>query len=95
MKKGCGNKMNIIEKISDTEYKVGRYCVTQRSDDMWTIIDNGKYIAEFYERHTAMAWANLNYTCGNLVSEGTRQLLMILAKEKFANDETLTIKIGE
>jgi hypothetical protein len=95
MKKGCGNKMNIIEKISDTEYKVGRYHVTQRLGDMWTIIDNDKYIAEFYDKHTALSWANIMYTCGNLVGQGTRQLLMILAKEKIANDETLTIKIGE
>ena len=74
--------MNIIEKISDTEYKVGRYHVTQRLNNMWTIIDNDKYIAEFYEKHTALAWANLHYTCGHLVSQGVRQLLEIAFEEK-------------
>jgi hypothetical protein len=74
--------MNIIDKISDTEYQVGKYRVTKRLEDTWTVIDNGKYIAEFYERHTAMAWANLNYTCGTLVSHGTRELLMLLAEEQ-------------
>ena len=74
--------MNIIEKISDTEYKVGRYHVTQRLNNMWTIIDNDKYIAEFYEKHTALGWANLQYTCGHLVSQGVRQLLKIAVEEK-------------
>ena len=75
--------MNIIEKISDTEYKVGRYHVTQGLNNMWTIIDNDKYIAEFYEKHTALSWANLSYTCGHLVSQGVRQLLKIaLEKEE-------------
>ena len=74
--------MNIIDKISDTEYQVGKYRVTKRLEDTWTIIDNGKYIAEFYDRHTAMAWANLNYTCGTLVSHGTRELLTLLAEEQ-------------
>ena len=74
--------MNIIEKISDTEYKIGRYYVTQRLNNMWTIIDNDKYIAEFYEKYTALGWANLQYTCGHLVGQGVRQLLKIAVKEK-------------
>jgi len=73
--------MNIVNKISDTEYTVGKYRVVQETEDTWTIIDNGKYIADFYDKHTALSWANLMYTCGTMVSEGTRELLLIAAKE--------------
>ena len=40
-----------------------------------------KYIAEFYDKHTALSWANLMYTCGTMVSQGTRELLLIAAEE--------------
>ena len=73
--------MNIVNKISDTEYTVGKYRVVQETEDTWTIIDNGKYIADFYDKHTALSWANLMYTCGTMVSQGTRELLLIAAKE--------------
>ena len=73
--------MNIIDKISDTEYQVGKYRVTKRLEDTWTVIDEGKYIAEFYDKHTALSWANLMYTCGTMVSQGTRELLLIAAEE--------------
>jgi len=73
--------MNIVNKISDTEYTIGKYRVVQEIKDTWTIIDNGKYIADFYDKHTALSWANLMYTCGTMVSQGTRELLLIAAKE--------------
>ena len=73
--------MNIVNKISDTEYTVGKYRVVQETEDTWTIIEDSKYIADFYDRHTALSWANLMYTCGTLVSHGTRELLKIAAKE--------------
>jgi hypothetical protein len=73
--------MNIIKKISDTEYQVGKYRVIERSEDKWTIVEDSKYIADFYDRHTALSWANLMYTCGTMVSQGTRELLLIAAKE--------------
>ena len=73
--------MNIVNKISDTEYTVGKYRVVQETEDTWTIIEDSKYIADFYDRHTALSWANLMYTCGTMVSQGTRELLLIAAKE--------------
>ena len=79
--------MSIINKISDTEYEVGKYLITARfqnpwSATKWTLIEDDKYIAEFYDRHTAIAWANLNYTCGHMVSEGVRELLKLVIEEE-------------
>lgn len=73
--------MNIVNKISDTKYTVGKYCVVQKTEDIWTIIEDSKYIADFYNKHTALGWANLMYTCGTMVRQGTKELLLIEAKE--------------
>lgn len=82
-----GSTWNIIEKINDDEYKIGNYLITARfqnawSATKWTVIEDDKYIADFYDRHTALAWANLNYTCGHLVSKGVRELLTLVIEEE-------------
>jgi len=77
-----GSTWNIIEKINDNEYQIGEYYIIKKLNDKWTIIQDNKYIADFYDRHTAMAWANLNYTCGHLVSKGVRELLKLAIKEE-------------
>jgi hypothetical protein len=79
--------MSIINKISDTEYEVGKYLITARfqnpwSATKWTLIEDDKYIAEFYDKHTAIAWANLNYICGHMVSESVRELLKLVWEEE-------------
>ena len=77
-----GSTWNIIEKINDNEYQIGKYYIIKKLNDKWTIIQDNKYIADFYDRHTAMAWANLNYTCGHLVSKGVRELLKLVIEEE-------------
>jgi len=77
-----GSIWNIIEKINDNEYQIGEYYIIKKLNDKWTIIQDNKYIADFYDRHTAMAWANLNYTCGHLVSKGVRELLKLVIEEE-------------
>lgn len=72
--------MNIIDKISDTEYKVGIFIVDE-VDGKWELSKGDTVIALFNDKHTALSWANIMYTCGTMVSQGTRELLLIAAKE--------------
>jgi hypothetical protein len=74
--------MSIINKISDTEYEVGKYRIIERISGDWTLLEDDIYIAVYYDKHTALAWANLNYTCGHMVSEGVRELLKLVIKEE-------------
>jgi hypothetical protein len=79
--------MSIIEKISDTEYQVGKYRIIEKlvgshGISKWLLIEDDKFIADFYEKHTALRWANLMYTCGHLVSQGTRELLKLVIEEE-------------
>jgi len=73
--------MSHIEKISDSQYKVGQYHVIQSPKGRWKIIGEEGSIALFYQKHDALAWANLHYTCGDLVSDGVGQLLTLALEE--------------
>ena len=73
--------MEIVTKLSDTEYKVGIYIVEFLEGD-WIIMQGDKTIARFYDKSLALSWANLSYTCGHLIGQGVRQLLLLQAKEQ-------------
>ena len=72
---------NIINKINDTEYKVGIFIVNE-VDGKWELTRGDTTIALFNDKHTALSWANIMYTCGTMVAQGTRELIKIGAEEK-------------
>lgn len=74
--------MSIINKISDTEYQIGKYRIIERVSGDWTLIEDDIYIAIFYDKYKALAWANLNHACGHMVSEGVRELLKLVIEEE-------------
>ena len=73
--------MKIITKINESEYEIGKYTVIDMYNG-WTVKDGDEVIAVFYKKHKALAWTNINYTCGTLVSKGVRELLLIEAQDK-------------
>jgi hypothetical protein len=75
--------MEIITKLSDTEYKIGIFIIDE-IDGKWELTKGDTTIALFNNKHTALSWANMMYTCGHLVSEGTRQLLKLAVAERDA-----------
>jgi hypothetical protein len=72
----------MIEKISDTEYKVGKYRIIKKPSGGWILLEDDICIAVYYDRHTALAWANINYTCGHMVREGVKELLKLAIEEE-------------
>lgn len=73
--------MSIINKISDTEYQVGIFIIDE-VDGKWELTKDDKTIALFNDKHMAMNWANIMYTCGTMVAQGTRELLKMAAEER-------------
>lgn len=73
--------MEILSKFSDTEYKVGIFIVDE-VDGKWELSKGDTVIALFNDKHIALSWANMMFTCGTLVAQGTREMLKMLAEEK-------------
>jgi hypothetical protein len=73
--------MEIIKKLSDTEYKIGIFIINE-VDGKWELTKNDTIIALFNDKHMAMSWANIMYTCGTMVAQGTRELLKMAAEER-------------
>ena len=75
--------MKIVNKISEAEFQVGVYTIKLQQDERWLLINTleSKHEAVFFERDTAIRYAIIKYTCGHLVSEGTRDFLTILISE--------------
>jgi hypothetical protein len=72
---------NIINKINDTEYKVGIFIIDE-VDGKWELTRGDTTIALFNDKHIALSWANIMYTCGTMVAQGTRELIKMGAEEK-------------
>lgn len=72
--------MEILNKLSDTEYKVGIYIIDE-VDGKWEVLKGDTVIALFNDKHVALSWANIMYTCGTLVAQGTRELLKMMTEE--------------
>ena len=73
--------MEILNKFSDTEYKVGIFIIDE-VDGKWELSKGDKVIALFNDKHTALSWANIMYTCGTMVAQGTRELLKMATTEQ-------------
>jgi hypothetical protein len=73
--------MEIIKKYDATEYRVGIYIIDE-VEGKWEVSKGDTIIALFKDKHTALVWANIMYTCGNLVQEGTRSILKIMSEER-------------
>jgi hypothetical protein len=73
--------MEILDKFSDTEYKVGIFIIDE-VDGKWELSKGDKVIALFNDKHMALSWANIMYTCGTMVAQGTRELLKMAATEQ-------------
>lgn len=73
--------MDIVKKYDSTEYKVGVYIIDE-VEGKWEVSKGDKIIALFNSKHTALVWANIMYTCGDLVQQGTRSILLIMAQER-------------
>ena len=69
--------MKIIKRVNDNQYKVGTFNVIQL-DEQWMVSENNKCIALFMDLYDALAWSNLHYTCGHLVSEGVKNILTLI-----------------
>ena len=77
-----GQKISIITKVSEDIYTVGTYTITKQ-DDMWLVVDskNNGSKALYFDKGGALHNAVLLYTCGRMVSEGMRELIILTAKE--------------
>jgi hypothetical protein len=73
--------MEILSKFSDTEYKVGIFIVDE-VDGKWELSKGDTVIALFNDKHIALSWANIMFTCGTLVAQGTREMLKMFAAEE-------------
>jgi hypothetical protein len=73
--------MQVITKLNDTEYKVGIFIIDE-VDGKWELTRGDTTIALFNDKHTALSWANIMYTCGTMVAQGTRELIKMGAEEK-------------
>lgn len=73
--------MEILQKFSDTEYKVGIFIIDE-VDGKWELSKGDTVIALFNDKYLALSWANMMYTCGTLMSQATRELLKMAAEEK-------------
>jgi len=74
--------MSIINKITEEKYLVGTYTIT-RQDDMWLLVSSEVRDSKalYFDRDRALHTALIMYTCGQLVADGTRELLKMIAKE--------------
>ena len=74
--------MSIINKINAEEFTIGTYIVSQK-DEGWMLTNDkkGKHEALYFDRDDALRAAILFYTCGQMVAEGTRELLKMVAEE--------------
>lgn len=75
--------MEIVNKISESEFQVGIYTLKFQENEQWLLINTleNRHEALFFERDEAIRHAIIKYTCGHLVSEGIRDLLTILIHE--------------
>jgi uncharacterized protein YacL (UPF0231 family) len=75
-------KMSIINKINEYFYTVGTYTITKQ-DDRWLLVNNksNRNEALYFDRDTAIRTAIMMYASGQLVAEGTRDFLKMVAKE--------------
>ena len=74
--------MSIITKVSEDVYTVGTYTITKQ-EDKWLLTNNksDRNEALYFDRDTAIRTAIMMYASGQLVAEGTRELLKVVAKE--------------
>jgi hypothetical protein len=77
-----GGGMSIITKVSEDVYTVGTYTITKQ-DDKWLLTNNksDRNEALYFDRDQALRNALILYTCGQLVGDGTRELLKMVATE--------------
>ena len=74
--------MSIITKVSEDVYTVGTYTITKQ-EDKWLLTNNKSDINEalYFDRDTAIRTAIMMYASGQLVADGTRELLKMVATE--------------
>ena len=74
--------MSIINKINAEEFTIGTYIVSQK-DEGWMLTNDkkGKHEALYFDRDDALRAAILFYTCGQMVADGIRELLKMVAEE--------------
>lgn len=77
----------MIKTIAKDTYSIGNYTV-KLIGDYWQL-NGGSLDATvlFSNKWDALTTANLRYTCGELVSEGVRDVLLIMAAD---NGEEVT-----
>lgn len=72
----------MIKTIAEDTYSVGTYTVKLVANKWEVTGGNLKGTALFDNRWDALATANLRYTCGQLVSEGVRDILEIMIADE-------------
>ncbi len=64
------------------KYTVGNYSIAKTESGEWELYHEGKHEATFYNRDKVLRYAVIQYTCGDMVAEGIRDLLKIAIAEK-------------
>lgn len=73
----------MIEKHNETHFTIGTFKILQEGS-YWKVTDekNQKQIALYFNRDEAMRSTILLYTCGQLVADGIREMLKMVAQER-------------
>jgi hypothetical protein len=74
--------MSIITKVSEDVYTVGTYTITKQ-EDKWLVVDskNDDSKALYFTKRGALHDVVLLYTCGRMVQDGIRELIVLTATE--------------
>ena len=72
----------MLIKINENEYTFGIYKITKQEEKwLYTNTKTSRDEALFFDRDQALRTAIIMHTCGNLVTEAVRELVIMLAKE--------------